>query len=90
MSPEPPAPVVHTSVEVIPIDPPPAILRDAAALRQWFADAFRFMTVSFDDVARVIVENLGADGPLSRHRVGFVLPDRQNAANERSRSLGPH
>jgi putative NADH-flavin reductase len=89
MSPEPAAPIVHTSVEVIPIDPPPAILRDAAALRQWFGDAFRLLTVSFDDVARVIIENLGADGPLSRHRVGFVLPDRQKAANELSRSLGP-
>jgi uncharacterized protein len=85
MSAERPAPVVNTSVDVIPIDPPQPILRDVAALRQWFTDAFRFLTVSFDDVARVILENLGADGPLSRRRVGFVLPDRQKAANERSR-----
>jgi putative NADH-flavin reductase len=88
MSPDPAAPIVHTSVDAIPIEPPAPILGDSAALRHWFADAFRFLTVSYDDVARVILDNLGADGPLSRHRVGFVLPDRQKAANDRSRGGG--
>jgi len=32
------------------------------------------LTISYEDAARVILDNLGQDSPLGRHRVGVALP----------------
>ena len=45
-----------------------------AALALAFKQAVPQLTVSYEDAATVILDNLAKNGPFSRHRVGLALP----------------
>jgi hypothetical protein len=47
------------------------------ALSLAFKQAIPRMTIYYEDAAKVILENLGRNGPFSRKRVGVALPHNQ-------------
>lgn len=52
------------------------------ALSLAFKNALPRMTIYYEDAARIIVDNLGKNGPLSRKRVGVALPGGQTRTKE--------
>lgn len=52
------------------------------ALSLAFKNALPRMTIYYEDAARVIVENLARNGPLSRKRVGVALPQGETRTKE--------
>lgn len=55
------------------------------ALSLAFRNAMPRMTIYYEDAARVILDNLDKNGPLSRKRVGIALPH----GLRRSKTIGP-
>jgi putative NADH-flavin reductase len=59
-----------------PVDPPSALVRmlPKIALSLAFRNRLGEMTISYDDAALVILDNLAPGGPTSRQCVGVALP----------------
>jgi uncharacterized protein len=76
---------LRTSVDTWPCDPPSAINRVLPRIAQSIAFIRRVpqLTITYEDVATVILDHLEANGPFSRKRVGVALPIGMSARKPR-------
>jgi uncharacterized protein len=66
---------LRISADHWPMPAPPAVnLLPKAALAFAFKQRIPELTVSYEDAAEVILNNLDRNGPFSRKRVGVALP----------------
>jgi uncharacterized protein len=69
---------LRVSVDQWPVPPPSAVnLLPKAALAFAFKQRVPELTISYEDAADVILNNLDRNGPFSRRRVGVALPAGQ-------------
>jgi len=69
---------LRVSGDYWPVPPPPAVnLLPKAALAFAFKQRIPQLTISYEDAADVILNNLDRNGPFSRRRVGVALPPGQ-------------
>ncbi|TMJ01577.1 MAG: NAD-dependent epimerase/dehydratase family protein [Alphaproteobacteria bacterium] len=69
---------LRVSADHWPVPPPPAVnLLPKAALAFAFKQRVPELTISYEDAADVILNNLDRNGPFSRRRVGVALPAGQ-------------
>lgn len=72
---------LRVSADIWPVEGPKpgGFLRTLRILKA-FRKRMPEMIVTYEDAARVILDNLAPDGPFSRKRVGLALPPGQSGA----------
>lgn len=72
---------LRVSADCWPVEgPAPGGLFKTVRILKTFKQRMPEMIVTYEDAARVILDNLGANGPFSRKRVGLALPLGQTGA----------
>ncbi len=76
---------LRTSVDTWPCAPPPAVSRFLPGIVRSISFIRRIpqLTITYEDAATVILDNLDRDGPFSRKRVGVALPVGMSARKPR-------